>query len=103
LYSWLELLDLRKLLSWLPDSTTCTFFFVCQRGAPPSAFRCGVVSHSHTSTEENSRRVRNCADLKRFAFTFSPAEGNVRSMCFHEDATYIRAVVEKLDLSVNVS
>jgi Ca2+-binding EF-hand superfamily protein len=90
---WLELLDLRKLLSLLSDNPHGDTSL--RKEAPPSAFRSS--SKFHSPRRRKAPGGFSSAPSSEVLFTFPLA--NDRSLVvLREDATYVRSVVEKLGL-----
>lgn len=90
---WLELLDLRKLMSLLPDSPLRDGSL--KKEAPPSAFR----SSSRFLSPRRRRTPGGYppAPSSEVLFTF-PLAKDRSLVVLREDATYVRSVVEKLGL-----
>lgn len=90
---WLELLDLKKFLSLLPDSPALVSS--TQKEALPSAFRSGGRSLSPRRRKAPGGYLT--ASTSDVLFTF-PLAKERSLVVLREDATYVRSVVEKLGL-----
>jgi Ca2+-binding EF-hand superfamily protein len=96
--SWVELIDLKKLLSLLPDSTPMLPLSTTRRDTgPSSAFR-NSARHSASPRRRNAPGVfPSGPPQNEVLFTF-PLAKDRSLVVLREDATYVRSVVERLGL-----